>query len=72
MEEVLEEVGLYLISHYAEVRQQTIANFIVDRLIVGYCEGGGGNVDPSLVNFGGSNQLTWMRQELSHREPWPM
>ena len=41
MEEVLEEVDQYLISQYAELRRQTIANFIVNQPIFGYCEGGG-------------------------------
>ena len=40
MAEVLEEVDQYLISQYAELRRQTIAYFIVNQPIFGYCEGG--------------------------------
>jgi len=36
----LEEVGLYRIAHYVEVRRQTIARFIVNRPIFDYCVGG--------------------------------
>ena len=36
-EDVLEEVGLFSMTHYIEVRIQTIANFIVIRPIFEYC-----------------------------------
>ena len=39
-EDVLEEVGLLPIVHYVQVRRNTIAGFIVDRTIFGYCEEG--------------------------------
>ena len=39
-EDVLKEVGLFTIAHYVEVRRQTIASFIVNRPIFGYCERG--------------------------------
>jgi hypothetical protein len=38
-EEVLEAVGMKSISHYLAVRQQTIANFIVNRPIHELCTG---------------------------------
>ena len=38
-EDVMEEVGLYPAAHYVEVRRQTIARFIVNRPIYGFCEG---------------------------------
>ena len=31
--------GLHSIAHYIEVRRQTIANFIVNRPIFGFCQG---------------------------------
>ena len=37
--DVMEEVGLHSIAHYIEVRRQTIANFIVNRPIFGFCQG---------------------------------
>jgi len=37
---VLNEVGLYHINHYVEVRRQTIASFIINRPIFDYCMGG--------------------------------
>ena len=35
--DVLEEVGLFTISHYVQVRRQTIAKYIVDRPILSFC-----------------------------------
>ena len=37
MEDVMEDAGLFPIPHYVEVRRQTIAAFIVDWPIFGYC-----------------------------------
>ena len=37
--DVLEEVGLYSIAHYIEVRRDTISNFIVHRPIFERCQG---------------------------------
>ena len=39
-DDVLEEVGLFSISHYVQVRRQTIANYIVDRPILTFCREG--------------------------------
>ena len=39
-EDVLEEVGMRTISHYIEVRRQTIAAFIVNRPIFSFCTAG--------------------------------
>ena len=38
--DVLEEVGLFTIEHYIEVRRQTICNYIVDRPIFSHCMDG--------------------------------
>ena len=38
--DVLEEVGLFSIEHYVQVRRQTIANYIVDRPILAFCREG--------------------------------
>ena len=38
-EDVMEEAGLYPAAHYVDVRRQTIARFIVNRPIYGFCEG---------------------------------
>ncbi len=38
-EDVLEAVGMKPIAHYVAVRQQTIANFIVNQLILELCAG---------------------------------
>eukprot|EP00957_Ditylum_brightwellii_P141836 10806476-Ditylum_brightwellii.AAC.1 len=35
--DVFEKVGLYTISHYVQVRRQTIAAYIVDRPILSFC-----------------------------------
>ena len=37
--DVMEDVGLHSIAHYIGVRWQTIANFIVNRPIFGFCQG---------------------------------
>ena len=39
LDEVLEELGLQSILHYVEVRRNTIARFIVNRPIFGFCVG---------------------------------
>ncbi|KAL7534321.1 hypothetical protein ACHAXR_005793 [Thalassiosira sp. AJA248-18] len=39
-EDVLEEVGLHTIKQYIEVRRQTVAAYIVDRPIFGFCRNG--------------------------------
>ena len=39
-DDVLEEVGLFSISHYVQVRRQTIAIYIVDRAILTFCREG--------------------------------
>jgi hypothetical protein len=38
-EDVLQAVGLKPIAHYVDVRQQTVANFIVNRPIYELCAG---------------------------------
>ena len=55
MEDVPEEVGLFLIVHYMQVKRQTIANFIVNRPIFGYCDGEERKMDFAPAKFGGSN-----------------
>ena len=40
-EDVFEEVGLFCIDHYIQVRRQTIANYIVHRPIFSMCTGAG-------------------------------
>ena len=37
LEEVLEMAGLFMVSHYIEVRRKTILNFIVNRSIFQLC-----------------------------------
>ena len=47
LKNVLEEVALYSIAYYVEVRWQTIAKFIVSRPLFYYCREGRRNRGPS-------------------------
>ena len=61
--DVLESDGLQSIDEYIQVRQQTITSCIVTRPMFDLCrEGGWGAI--ATTNFGGSNRLTWRKQEL--------
>ena len=53
--DVLEAAGLHTISHYIQVRRQTIAAFIVDRPIFDMCRSGG-------RRRGSSNRQFWWEQ----------
>ena len=60
-EAVLEEVGLRTISHYVEVRRQTIAAFIVNRPIFDMC------VDAERLR-GTSPRQFWWEQSMDLEE----
>ena len=58
--DVLEEVGLFSISHYVQVRRQTIAKYIVDRPILSFFAWKGRDdvVPAPTASFGGSSRWT--------------
>ena len=58
--EVMEEYGLYPMTHYIEVRRQHIASFFVHWPIFDLCEGGERICGLLPANTGGSNRLTWV------------
>ena len=55
--DVFEEVGLFTIEHYIQVRRQTIANYIVHRPIFSMCTG-------AERLRGSSNRQVWWEQPM--------
>ena len=57
---MLEEVGLFTISHYVQVRRHTIAKYIVDRPILSFCmEGGEKRRGTSARQFWWEQPVDW-------------